>query len=478
MADDTQQDLMPDWLKVPGVSRGPAAPAPAAPTPSAPASTSVPGPAGKTLEIPGAMTLDPQTSELLRSEVGSVNKALEEQRALGKTYTDKLTGQMAELESKRQATEQSLQGMQTAQLEPTQFPSAPPGVQINRDEFGKFFGLAFVFAMLMGKAAKTDMVDGLNMLSSSIMGYQAGAKEKASEDREQFKLKMEAALNDERQKLQRYNAILRSQDMDLQRKKMALELEAARIGDTKTLYELQSGNIAAWIKGHENNITQLVKVHEDAVKMYQSLVGYERGVSAALAGMPGKMQLIDYRAAVAERQDINKESRRERRLDQKALGSARSSEATIADIDRVIDMVRQMPSITGARGMLNRWSESLRDVLGNKVEGDTPAHRFQSAMILIQQHIGRALAGGRLTNQEANTMRDMLKGLKIEDGPTVTVSTLEQVKSMLQENVNRLDNETLERYHDDAEVEQAIRHGALRRGDYFLDDAGNRRQVP
>jgi hypothetical protein len=150
-------------------------------------------------------------------------------------------------------------------------PAAPSGPLIDPEQFQSFFGPMWIFSLLLGKVAKGDMNDGLNMLSSGITGYVTGNKERAAYDIEQWKNKTEAAFNAERDKMAKYKAIIENDKFNIQSRMQMLEIEAMRDDDKRMQFALMNKSWDATIKAYQSQEQMLQKQEDSAQKFYQHL---------------------------------------------------------------------------------------------------------------------------------------------------------------------------------------------------------------
>jgi hypothetical protein len=206
-----------------------------------------------TKETPDSQQLTPQQK---------VQKWIEENRAdlsaARAGRSEAVQAEIAKRQEEAQTREPLLRGLEAEASQPTepmpapaQFPVPPEQRIIEPEKFKSFFGPALVFSLLLGRVAKADMVDGLNMLSSAIQGYIGGRKEKFQHDYGIFKQKFEAAQATERDKIERYRAIMENKKYNLQQKKQLLEIEAYRQEDRRMQFALLSGDYDAQIKALE-----------------------------------------------------------------------------------------------------------------------------------------------------------------------------------------------------------------------------------
>jgi hypothetical protein len=312
--------------------------------------TAAPSIKAPSFEVPSVLSLDPKIAQARES---MVQRGLEQiQKFEGQTqkYISEFQQRQPQREALYKEAEQALGRELPAPPPYEKLPTPPDGAVVDRDKFKSFFGIAFIGAMLMGKAAKTDMVDGLNMLASAMTGFQMGAKQKADEDLQQFKAKTEAALNAQRQKLQIYQDIIRANQMNAQRIQQLLSIEAARQGDTAFQYELQKNNHAATMKFIETEITRLNKLIDESRMMYA--LGQKASEGEANRGL--KLYVEQLKDDTRRRMQDSLESFRQMRLQMQSkesmnkavLAYEKTARQIVNDFDKAIASAGKAPGMT------------------------------------------------------------------------------------------------------------------------------------
>jgi hypothetical protein len=226
--------------------------------------------------LPSMFTLSNPEIDKQREEISkNIGRVLQEQQA----------GTQAEIVRRQQVRQQQAPAYDATQQaigqpwppvpERTPTPDAPSGPLIDPEQFKSFFGPMFLFSMLLGKAAKGDMVDGLNMLSSGIQGYVTGNKERAAADIEKWKNATEKALNDEHAKLARYREIIESRKYNIQSKMQMLQIKVMREDDKRMEFALQQQNWAATLQAYENQAKMLDRQSTSALNLYKTIKGFQ-----------------------------------------------------------------------------------------------------------------------------------------------------------------------------------------------------------
>ena len=148
----------------------------------------------------------------------------------------------------------------------------PPNVrQQDAAKFQEFFAPMLIFSLLLGKTMKADNIDGLNMLSSGLRGFQEGRNAYATHMIEQWKAKSDQVSRENARRINDYNAIINDRSLRMDEQKLRLELVAAQYGDTIMQAKLKQGNWAEVLKALGTANLQQSKYDMVAQKYYHDL---------------------------------------------------------------------------------------------------------------------------------------------------------------------------------------------------------------
>lgn len=360
-----------------------------------------PAPQGQELPAGGAESSftppDPISLDALRARVTEAERMMGVYRQRGIETSEKMmqageaqAAQMQKSMQERQPMMDRLQQQlqqpaltpeQTANLQrPMQQMQPPDNPVVDHEEFKKFFGMAWVMSMVLGKIAGADMTDGLNMLSSAINGYVTGSKERAAHDSQQFKLKMEAALNNRRDELERYHLIFQARNQDIQSTMNALKIEAMRADDQQMLFAIQQNNYQLALKYYEKQLEQLGKVVQGAQTIWKQLDQHQKSIDLQKMRSADKeaaqTKLDDYRSARLKQIDrglVQKDEAEQNKL----MGSYEKTYSSI--VQHFDSAIRQALLRAGGNQQImqavieeeSQWAASQMRTLNQEIEGVT-----------------------------------------------------------------------------------------------------------
>jgi hypothetical protein len=201
-----------------------------------------------------------------------VDKTLDLQRSGVESTRKQFAESEARMAPLRKGAEESLSRPIPELGDLTKPPQAPSGPIIDPEQFKGFASVAFPFVMLLGTAMRANGVQALNALSSSVQGYMQGRKEESAHQLQQFKTKMGQVTEDNKQKIEKYRAILERRDLENNQKLSLLKLEAmtrediamAHAAETKTF-----DSIFKRIEQEKANTLKVAKLQEQVVKDYE-----------------------------------------------------------------------------------------------------------------------------------------------------------------------------------------------------------------
>lgn len=355
-------------------------------------------------------------------------------------------------------------------------PDAPDTRKEDQEAFKSYFVPMLIFAATLSKVAGADMATGLNMLSQGVMGMKAGRDEVAKQSLDTWKTKMESVKEKNRALIDQYKAVMDDRSLSMQEQQMRMSLIAAQHGDAMMSAQLkEKGAIAA---------LERLKVMEQQDQKFEALNQKADGLIARLQSQSELMKMriegqkevaginAGSREAVAEIGADSRESVAETRAQaaatrkgQKEQQALKAVHETVADIDRVIEMLDQNPGAAGGKGYVNRFVEMIQGFTGKTVAGDNPATRFKTAMTMLEAHMTKAAYGGRISNYEIHKMQEAIGGISPTDSAPTVKSKLREVREILSNHEGMMQEEQMPSFDSPEEVSAAVKAGKIKSGD-------------
>jgi hypothetical protein len=115
--------------------------------------------------------------------------------------------------------------------------------QVDRQEMLNFAGLAMAFSALASKAVRGNVALAMGTAASALEGFQQGNAQQARLDLENFNAQMKSAVEQNRQMLDEYNAVLNNRKITLAQKMQRYNLLANKYQDEIALAALRKGDI-------------------------------------------------------------------------------------------------------------------------------------------------------------------------------------------------------------------------------------------
>lgn len=135
----------------------------------------------------------------------------------------------------------------------------------------------------------------------------------------------------------------------------------------------------------------------------------------------------------------------EKRAERAIATEERSAKYAIAEINSMLQILDEAPSVTGARGMARRGIAAITGQTGiadkfvNREElklHEEAQNKFISKLNLMKATYARmAVGGGQLTKEKSDRLNDLLPGAKVFDDPEKTKEALQQFSMYLANSV-------------------------------------------
>ena len=362
------------------------------------------------------------------------------------------------------------------ELKLQQPPDAPDTRKQDVEQYQKYMMPMLIFAAVLSKVAGADMTQGLNALSSGLVGMRMGRDEVAKQSIETWKAKMESVREQNQALMDQYRAIMDDRKMGMQEQQMRMGLIAQQNGDAMMLSQIkEKGAIAglqrldAMQKQQEKFDAQNANMDRLVTRMQDQLMRQREHdqTLTAIAGIRGQTaeNVAETNAVSRERVASQRQTAINERKTAKEKSALEGLQTSVKDIDRLLDQVDKNPGIAGAYGYVNRFTEMVAGYTGKTIEGDNPATRFRTSMNLLQAHLTKAAYAGRISNYEIKKMEDTIGGIGITDSPAQVSSKLREVKEILQAHAGQMEEESEPFYDSPEDVSKAVKSGKVKPGD-------------
>lgn len=226
--------------------------------------------------------------------------------------------------------------------------------QVSGEEMMNFAGLAMIVSTLGSRMVKGDVAMGLNGAASAMRGYNEGNLQQARVDMDNFRLRMNSAMQHNKDMLDRYNTIMADRRLSLQQKMQQYSIAAHEYQDTIALSALREGRL-------------------------QQVLDRNDRITAGMNQMAQQMHMLDVQAWRADQQ-ANKPQ-----IIQNAQGTYRVDPSTGQAVPVTLADGTPMPG-KGPEG-----KALPAGAAGKLLENQTNLRRAERALTLVQgQNVGDA----------------------------------------------------------------------------------------
>lgn len=355
-------------------------------------------------------------------------------------------------------------------------PEAPDTREQDHKAMSDYFFPMLAFAAVLSKVGGADMATGLDMLSQGVMGMKMGRDEVAKQSIEKWRNSMESVKEKNAALIAQYKAVAEDRSLSMQEQQMRMSLIAAQHGDAIMAAKLKEEGAVGALKvldsmqKQQEKADQLNQKTDEWVQRKmddaQRASEHDETLKAIAAIAAGSRQSVaeigaDSREAVAETR-AQAAATRKGQKEQQALKAVHE---TVADIDRVIEMLDQNPGAAGGKGYVNRFVEMIQGFTGKTVAGDNPATRFKTAMTMLEAHMTKAAYGGRISNYEIHKMQEAIGGISPTDSAPTVKSKLREVREILANHEGMMQEEQMPSFDSPEEVSAAVKAGKIKAGD-------------
>jgi hypothetical protein len=373
---------------------------------------------------PAVATDNTSLNGILAQMPGDPTSALLQQRM---KVTNDAVGQMKQAQGQEQKITDQIGAVAKPAAPNLVNPSATPPVYHQLEPIQAFQNWGVALAMIGSLFTRQHLTAAFNTGAAAMKSFHANDLQNFEIQRQTWKDNLDAAMQQNKVELDKYEASLKSSEFDLNKLSAEWQRIAAGSKDSVMMATLQSGNL------------------DEAINLYER----RRDIALKLKAL-GLQQDMKGEAMSIHRQTLDERIRHDKAMEGLSgskVSSANDLTGLIAQGDAINGIISShqgvLDSLTGAVGMAKRGMQRLGGQLGvnlfpeaTDLEGKISAFQTQLTRPFLKAHY--------FTEPTIARIEELASGMNFKDDPATTIQNYKTIIGILQEQQKQLQSGALQ----------------------------------